>query len=388
MAPSYKKITKTYERTIVVGDIHGCYLELERLLERVCFSADDLLITVGDMVDRGPGTWDVVRFFHETTNAYSVLGNHERRLVGTILGTSKPAWSQEHSLSKLPADKHRYWADFLSSLPAVIESNHSIVTHARIDPTAAIDKQDPYFTCAVGGYRIVIEKDLNDVPLWFYQLGKRLKKTKPICIGHSRYKNIELVPKRLFALDTGAAKGGFLTAVILPECRIVQIASGRNHYEESRQEWSKIKLSRCSPDRIPIRQFFAMKNKESTDKYEKRILNKFELYLQGLPIESTIKSLRKDLIKIIGEVPAPGPERGDYFKSIRDIFSTANHRLINMVLLSSERFNIVRFLKLFEGVDLFTAMEALDTIQKEIKRRNLAEQGAAPDHSDALHGGR
>jgi len=66
-----KKITKNYERTIVVGDIHGCYLEFERLLREVSFSVNDFLITVGDMVDRGPGTWDVVKFFHATPNAYS-----------------------------------------------------------------------------------------------------------------------------------------------------------------------------------------------------------------------------------------------------------------------------------------------------------------------------
>ncbi len=337
------------------------------------------------MVDRGPGTWDVVRFFHETTNAYSVLGNHERRLAATILGTSQPAWSQQHSLSKLPANKHQYWADFLSSLPAVIESSHSIVTHARIDPTAAIDKQDPYFTCAVGGPGIVIEKDSNDVPLWFYELEKTFRESKPICIGHIRYKNIELVPKRLFALDTGAAKGGFLTAVILPECRIIQIASERNYYEESRQEWSKIRLSKYSPGRLPIRHFFTMKNKELLDKYEKRTLNEFEAYLESLCIGNEIESIRRYLIKIMGEIPAPGPERGDYFKSIRKIFPNVNQRLINMVL-SPKRFDVIRFLRLFESADLFTAMEALATIRKEIKRKNFAEQGAALDEGSAtLH---
>ena len=154
---SYQKITQQYERTIVVGDIHGCHAEFEQLLEEICFSDNDLMIAVGDMVDGGPGTWEVVRFFHETPNAHSVLGNHERRLAGTIHGTSQPAWSQRHSLSKVPRNSHVYWAGFLGALPAIIEANHVIVTHARLDPGLPLEKQEPYFTCAVGGAGVNIE---------------------------------------------------------------------------------------------------------------------------------------------------------------------------------------------------------------------------------------
>lgn len=85
----------------MVGDIHGYFAELQKLLKKINFSEKDVLVAVGDLVDRGPGTWDVARFFHETPNAFSVLGNHERRLAGTIRGTSDPAWSQRHTLSKL-----------------------------------------------------------------------------------------------------------------------------------------------------------------------------------------------------------------------------------------------------------------------------------------------
>ncbi len=101
MYTPYKKISKPHDRTIVVGDIHGCHSELIALLEEVRFSEQDIVVAVGDIVDRGPKTWDVVKFFHQTHNAYTVLGNHERRLAGVIRGTLPPAWSQLHSLSKL-----------------------------------------------------------------------------------------------------------------------------------------------------------------------------------------------------------------------------------------------------------------------------------------------
>jgi serine/threonine protein phosphatase 1 len=41
-------------RTIVVGDIHGCYDELVALLQKVNFGADDRVVAVGDLITKGP----------------------------------------------------------------------------------------------------------------------------------------------------------------------------------------------------------------------------------------------------------------------------------------------------------------------------------------------
>jgi hypothetical protein len=88
-----------FDCTIVVRDIHGCYVELQELCHLVNFGAQDALVTVADFLDRGPDSWKVADFFRDLPNAFSVLGNHERRVAGTIRGTSKPAWSQEQTLS-------------------------------------------------------------------------------------------------------------------------------------------------------------------------------------------------------------------------------------------------------------------------------------------------
>ena len=56
MTVPYQQITGPYRRTIVVGDIHGCWDEFRRLLEATAFSAEDALVTVGDFLDRGPGS--------------------------------------------------------------------------------------------------------------------------------------------------------------------------------------------------------------------------------------------------------------------------------------------------------------------------------------------
>ncbi len=49
-------------RYLAVGDIHGCFTALKTLAEYVPFKPDDTLITLGDVVDRGPDSDAVVRW--------------------------------------------------------------------------------------------------------------------------------------------------------------------------------------------------------------------------------------------------------------------------------------------------------------------------------------
>ena len=84
MKKNYKIIKENYKRTIVLGDIHGCFKEMNDLLNQIGFCGSDLVVSVGDIIDRGPFSWEVAQFFQNTKNAIFVLGNHERRLLGTV----------------------------------------------------------------------------------------------------------------------------------------------------------------------------------------------------------------------------------------------------------------------------------------------------------------
>ena len=79
------------QRTIIVGDIHACWQELQRLLERCGRTSEDEVVSVGDLVDRGPEPAEVVRFFREDGNAIAILGNHEDRHVRIVDGELPPA---------------------------------------------------------------------------------------------------------------------------------------------------------------------------------------------------------------------------------------------------------------------------------------------------------
>ena len=73
-------------RTLVVGDIQGCCDELEDLLAAVGFvSGTDQLVSVGDLVNKGPRSLDVLRLFRQL-GGETVLGNHEIHLLEIAAG--------------------------------------------------------------------------------------------------------------------------------------------------------------------------------------------------------------------------------------------------------------------------------------------------------------
>ena len=61
----------------VISDIHGCYREYQKLLEKIHFSDTDVLYLLGDMVDRGPEPVKVLQDVMLRSNVYPILGNHD-----------------------------------------------------------------------------------------------------------------------------------------------------------------------------------------------------------------------------------------------------------------------------------------------------------------------
>ena len=67
-------------RHLAIGDIHGCITALQSLKDFVGFRSDDVIVTLGDYVDRGPDSRAVVDFLielGETHNHVALRGNHE-----------------------------------------------------------------------------------------------------------------------------------------------------------------------------------------------------------------------------------------------------------------------------------------------------------------------
>ena len=77
--------------TYFVGDLQGCYDELQLLLERVDFNpVQDKLLSCGRSCSRGDKSLECLRFVKSLGNAAkTVLGNHDLHLIATALGIKK-----------------------------------------------------------------------------------------------------------------------------------------------------------------------------------------------------------------------------------------------------------------------------------------------------------
>lgn len=127
--------------TYVIGDVQGCYQELQELLAYIAFDpTQDRLGFVGDLVNRGPNSLDVLRFIRSLDDPLVVLGNHDLYLL--IIGYDlMPIDSYPHSLHGiLEAPDKKELLDWLRHQPLIrYEKNlNSLLVHAGIPPQWSI----------------------------------------------------------------------------------------------------------------------------------------------------------------------------------------------------------------------------------------------------------
>ena len=121
--------------TYAIGDVQGCFDELQALLARIAFDARrDRLWFVGDLVNRGPKSLEVLRFVRELgARAVSVLGNHDLHLVCVFERCEKPR--KGDTLDRvLDAPDARELVDWLRTRPMMhVERDYAMV-HAGLLP--------------------------------------------------------------------------------------------------------------------------------------------------------------------------------------------------------------------------------------------------------------
>jgi bis(5'-nucleosyl)-tetraphosphatase (symmetrical) len=77
--------------TYAIGDIQGCYQPLQQLLKKIEFNpSQDTLWLVGDLVNRGPQSLEVLRFLADLPQTICTLGNHDIHLLGVYFGVRNP----------------------------------------------------------------------------------------------------------------------------------------------------------------------------------------------------------------------------------------------------------------------------------------------------------
>ncbi len=133
--------------TFVIGDVHGCFNELQSLFSIIDFNPEnDTAIFVGDLVGRGPQSLEVLDFVIDVDKAaIHVLGNYDIRLLGILHGLIIPERSDNFSQILNSSNKQMY-ANWLSSSKLLYYSPelNIVVTHAGIPPQWTLEKAIEY----------------------------------------------------------------------------------------------------------------------------------------------------------------------------------------------------------------------------------------------------
>ncbi len=138
-------------RTIAVGDIHGCAAALRTLVDAIDPQPDDTLITLGDYVDRGPDSREVMDqllALRERCRLVPLFGNHEIMLLDALgAAVNSIMWvhcggqatidSYGGSLENVP-DSH---LEFLHGCLPYYETRTHLFLHAGYDPRLPLDDQ-------------------------------------------------------------------------------------------------------------------------------------------------------------------------------------------------------------------------------------------------------
>jgi hypothetical protein len=206
------------QRTLIIGDVHGCLAELHALLSELrADPASDRIIFIGDLINKGPDSLGVYRLF-KALGAEAILGNHELRL---LLEADHPR--QRRPLYDRMRDE---FGDLFPSLlddiarwPLFIETEEFIVVHAGLLPN-----RNPHACSAEqltnirtwDGVGINLQDRANPPWYMFYEGRKK------VVFGHWAALGGIHMPK-VIGIDTGCVYGRSLTALVLPEERLVQV---------------------------------------------------------------------------------------------------------------------------------------------------------------------
>jgi bis(5'-nucleosyl)-tetraphosphatase (symmetrical) len=126
--------------TYAIGDVQGCFDELRKLLADFGFRKQDQLWFVGDLVNRGPKSLDVLRFVRDLgKRAVVVLGNHDLHLVTQFEGFERKRKDDTFD-DVLEAHDAKELVDWLRTRPMMHAADGHAMVHAGLLPVWSVKK--------------------------------------------------------------------------------------------------------------------------------------------------------------------------------------------------------------------------------------------------------
>lgn len=214
-------------KRLIIGDIHGCGEELRELLDRAGLADDDEIISIGDLVDRGPDSPGVVRFARFAPRVRVILGNHEHKHLQIAKGISEPSFSQVQARRQFAAEDYEAALAFFEGLPLSLDLPEAVLVHGCFEPGKPLSEQPPEVLLGtMSGESHLI----RHFPAMWYEL---YDGEKPLVAGHHDYSRAGrplVINDRVFLIDTGCCYGQALTGLVLPDFRLLSVQARRNYW--------------------------------------------------------------------------------------------------------------------------------------------------------------
>lgn len=217
---------KKSQRRIVIGDVHGHYDGLMILLEAIAPEANDQVYFLGDLIDRGAQSAEVVNFVQQSSYQ-CLLGNHEQMLLNVL--TKRSGYEQMHQAwlynggyatinSYKEATVPQEHIEWMLNLPTYLDLGDVWLVHAGVDPKIELAQQTAEQLCWV-------RNEFLSIPQPYFV-------DKLIIIGHSITFTLPgVTPGKLaqgqgwLDIDTGAyhPKSGWLTGLDITNNLVYQV---------------------------------------------------------------------------------------------------------------------------------------------------------------------
>lgn len=206
--PMVWDLTDEAKKAHIIGDIHGCFTEMVQCLRHAGLSEKDIVIAVGDLVDRGPHIMEVVKTFVMNPNYYSVRGNHDNKFIRWLRGNKVQTDSLKETITQFELDgsfsKDELYME-LMSLPYIIKFGNSFITHAGFYPDSRPEYTSSEFCMYARKYDPTLRTFTNDntKPYWYTFLKDQ---DHNLFFGHEIHE--DCIPQaKVYALDGGCYLG-------------------------------------------------------------------------------------------------------------------------------------------------------------------------------------
>ena len=224
----------------VIGDIHGCYLTLVELYQQIIKKYPDIKVySVGDLVDRGNKSYEVVEFIIDN-NILFTPGNHDFMFYyffkepSTVFARSWVFNGSESTLESYDDHDKKVFEhiDFIKEAPLFFDTPDCFITHAGISKEyeKLLDqnfKNDPTIL-----YNLISREFRSDKGVLWLR-GEALNIGKLQIVGHTKHQEITLDEEANAAyIDTGAYVGNKLSAVIIDKEQIIDVIDVKTHLDD------------------------------------------------------------------------------------------------------------------------------------------------------------